>query len=388
MRRDASVLLTLAVGVLGLGLAAGSLFGSRVSTTDLGLDASNELAVAMGGADLLIVADPPKSSSYTDHELVRSYVWTVTVREVLFEASELSGQWQSPDKPLLPVQVEPGDDLEVMDNTRPGVESRFALTDEDSDRIVLALTYIDPDRSHGRSSPWSIAVVAAVAEDGSLAFLHRVVGDQQSIDFKAVHRVVDGPPGVALLTDWAVERDEMRRGGRAGPISHALAQVFAGPDATSEWLAIDSYERPLDPDLTPPAVLRELEEVRVIVSLAPAVEAADGFLVVRSESGVMHAARLGAGNHPASFLAKPGERWDIYLTSDLSNRAANRLAGHIAWSSVESRNSGDRMMIAIDGAHGMSIDHFTVSSSRLTSAEVSTMLSSWAQAEAESRMGP
>jgi hypothetical protein len=140
---------------------------------------------------------------------------------------------------------------------------------------------------------------------------------------RAVDAERDASAELSLVVDWV---DALNRSASEAPLtSERLIKVDAtfrnqrSFEAAAAWYALPPEKRPLDPELTPSAVLDELEETTILVDVANEAQRDETYLVIFTASGTAHVAELSAGSHPASILHRPGEKWMLALTDDLDN---------------------------------------------------------------------
>jgi len=269
----------------------------------------------------------PTGDTYTRGDW-DGWVAAVDVEEVLFDADDV-------------------DDVDGGGRVQPGrllvggpqtTHSPGAMARRSDEMVLLLRRSSDTRTSAGVSPHWFATLVAQETPDG-VKFIAST-GDQwlldhwedEIVDLLAKIRAkagLDTPAGhrdaaveLALLVDWAREASAYRGADTPGPgpVYGPITNLYLGHDTTYQqhaslvaWYALPPEERPLDPELTPDAVLRELSASRVLVDLDNAVTA-EGLLILRTPTGVAHQAELGAGPHPAEVLTRTGETWTIWVS--------------------------------------------------------------------------
>jgi hypothetical protein len=95
-------------------------------------------------------------------------------------------------------------------------------------------------------------------------------------------------------------------------------------------------------------VLETLVRVPILVDTEAAPQREDRFLVIKSDSGIVYAAVLTAGNGAPTVLAAPGDDWDIVVTDSVVG-GADEVLTRVPAESWESLRDDERLLIVYDG---------------------------------------
>jgi hypothetical protein len=303
--------------------------------------------------------------------------WSLRVDEVLFVSSVPSMQFQEPSRPYEFPPVEVGDVVIVGVGTSPNQVHSHRITSADGE-VVVAATFLPLHLLNGHQSPWVLKFAAAVEEDDSVEFLHdaRDLWDEQ---LAATVAELPAPMSdLEVIVAWVAEHDAVRAGEPPGAVISAHEPATSVGDRTRDmWYALPARERPLDVELTPPEVRETLVEVPILVDIEAAPQREDRFLVVKSDSGIVHAAVLAAGNHPATVLASPGDDWDIVVT-DSPVGGADELLTSVSSAVWEGLRDGERLLIVYDGTPAGAAAFRPVNHD-----EVTALLAQWADDDLE-----
>jgi len=321
-------IVAIAVGVVvGSALAFGSQAESRNQQVEtLGLRALG------GGSDAVLTVEATEVVGTTDiHDFATVETWTVEVIAVDFFAEHLASQWQTPEKDLSVPNVQTSQRLEVAWVTPVPLRNIHNYDLDKPGVYTIGLTYNDPDRINGLRSPWTLNFVAEVNKNGVLLQgPDHLVGVWQD-HLETLASLAGTQTGPDLLAAWAAEHDAIRGGGEPGPLLRSQID-YVDPDRHAWFYRLPSDERPLDPSLTPPEVLATLVETTLI--LDPGDSNPDDFIHIRSSTGVVYVASVGADVHPATVLSKPGDAWEVLISPTPKVGRDSTLVGHVessAW---------------------------------------------------------
>jgi hypothetical protein len=253
------------------------------------------------------------------------------------------------------------------------------LVAEAAGELLVGLGYTPPDKKSFPSSGWGLSFVAREADDGSLKILVPPRGDMWTERIAELHRGYGETLSPAeLLANWIAEGDAERQGHEPGPITEAFAAVwraaFERPSRHEQWYALPPERRPLDIELTPPEVLDDLATVRLLIDIERSHQEHDRFLVIKSDSGIVYAASLGAGNHPADVLTASGDQWRLVVTDD-------PVDGDDATVAVITADEWNEALVADGSWLLLTYDGDVAATEILDSADGTQLLAEWAEAD-------
>jgi hypothetical protein len=284
-----------------------------------------------------------------DGDAVRRYL-QVTVDEVLFvldqEGAPNAEPWRVIDVP--PVEV--GDHLILRETYLTHSQEGFDYDLPPGPLLVsLGFTEIAQDPE---SDPWfGIKLAATVSPDGSLEFLHRRYGPSLDEHLAQLEAQL-GWQGTSaeLIAAWTAESWLNADTDVVGPISQAFRDSFPQPPTALEiWNATDPRQRSIDPEYTPAEIFEGLVPTAVLVDLVGEARPPDRYLFVRTALGVIHAAHIPAGSHPATFFFPPGSTWEVYIAFD-ENGVTETLVARIRPEEWTTATNGSHVLIRLDEA--------------------------------------
>jgi hypothetical protein len=293
--------------------------------------------------DLLVEVDEIRSLGTEEFDFGAVESWSMRVVDVL-HAAEVGSKEQESDTPP---SIGPGDEF-VVGSARPGIrDPQVHEFGEVSGRAIISARYVPPHLIRGHKSVWVINYLATVDAQGGWTFHNLISGGVWRIQLSELSDRFPALSDSELIRAWTMEADAERRGEEAGPITLALRDL-SQRDLYSDWFGLPEDERPLDPELTPPEILSALKSVEILVDIESAPQDEDRFLVIKTDSGIVHAVSLAAGNHALEVLAQLGDDWRVVVT-DKPVRGSDVLVAGITASEWESAAaSGDILLIRYD----------------------------------------
>jgi len=268
--------------------------------------------------DLLVEVDQVTSLGAEEFDFGVVESWSLRVVDVLQSAEVASAQEQEPDVPYILPKIGPGDEV-IVGATRSSMAARqdhgFKSV---SNKAIVSATYFPPHRINGHKSGWVLNYVATVDGDGAWTFHNSTSGEVWRSQLSVLSDRLAAMSETELMVSWSKEADAERRGEKSGPINQALA-TLGQRDPSQEWFALPADERPLDVELTPPEIVATLRSIDILVDIESAPQLDDRFLVIKTDSGIVHATVLTAGNHALNVLASPGDEWRIVVTDNPVN---------------------------------------------------------------------
>jgi hypothetical protein len=257
-------------------------------------------------------------------------------------------QFVEPDRPYVFPPVGVGDVLIVGVGVSSTDDQWHRLTGLEGE-VAVGATYMPLHLTNGLETPWVLEFAAGVDEDGHLEF-HHDVGELWADQLAATVAELPAPMSdLEVIVAWVAEHDAVRAGERRGPITRAYrsATSMTRP-AWDAWYELPARDRPLDVQLTPPEVLETLASVPILVDTEAAPQREDRFIVIKSDSGIVYAAVLTAGNGAVTVLAAPDDDWDIVVTDSVVG-GADEVLTQVPAEVWESLRDDERLLIVYDG---------------------------------------
>jgi hypothetical protein len=336
---------------------SGSPAGTNSTTEDesassSSLDVGGVLAVHTGGKLVALVsgATELRREVLADGDAVRRYL-QVTVDEVLLvvdrEGAPNAASWRTIDFP--PV-VGVGDHLILRETYLTHSQEGFDY-DLPPGPLLVSLVYAAQIQEPGNDPVFGVTFAATVSPDGSLTNLHRRYGPSLDEQLTRFESYLDWQGTSAeLITAWTAETWLNVDTDVVGPISQAFKDSVPRPPTALEiWNATDPRNRSLIPGDVPPEIREGLIEIEALVDLVGEARPSDRHLIIRTNLGIIHAAQIPAGSHPATFLAPPGSTWEVYIAFD-ENGMTETLVARIRPEEWTTATNGSHVLIRLDEA--------------------------------------
>ncbi len=345
--------------VVAVGAAAGGIYGLANRAAPVDIDAPLvTVDKRVLASDLIVsVQDIEDAGSV----FVESANRTVESWSVLVTA-------QHHDRRGLNVAV--GDRIVVGAETNSHGERQHLLESGDGP-YLLGLLYVPLEDSNGYQSEWVMRFVATGAPGETVSILHATNGDRWTTQLAGVAAASGRAGDAQFLSDWAAEADE---GPANGPIQTAFDELRSSPqDPWRGWHDLDPDARALDPELTPPDVLADLENVQILVDIEDSGRP-DQFLVITSPTGIVYAAALDAGNHTVTVLTAPGDDWTAFVTDKVIDgfRFSSSSFDGAAIDAI--RLDNDRVYVNVRPGSGRA----EVSTDAMSRGDAANLLAQWA----------
>ena len=307
----------LGIGVFMIAAAVSGVIAFRTTSTETEflLQTSN-LNQLLNGNDAVVVGSivDVGDRPIIDGEGIGAFTFTFDVSEVLF----IADQWSGVGHGLPPESMDLSVGHVAMYETygEHAVSTSKARQAPLGTRLVVTLIYRSLDSNE--PATWSAEQVAMLDDEGGLTFLGGK-GEQKT---RQLADVADeaGMTQVEALVGWVEEKSKAWTAGFAeptGPVTDAFERVVADRRHSAEnaaWHDRAPGNRYVDPEYAPAEVVATMSEGTVFIEVDASARVAGTFLVLVSDTGVVHRAALEAGSHPAPiFLTTQDEEITVYV---------------------------------------------------------------------------